>query len=502
MAPPAGFDLELYTTLAGRALRAPLFYVVALLGLGGTFALRPYIKPVYRSEAVLSYRDRPAHLLSTTDGISARRVALQLGEMLFARERLQSLITEFNLYPQLVAKRGLPSAVEEMGARRLRLDNREGYSYRLSFEAEDPRLARVVTARAAEMLMAAHARLRREEAVKAKTFLDGEERTAREELRARELDLVRFLAANPAMAVNATAMPVTADAQLRAAQQDEGGSDGRPTLGLEVQAAELKARLGERERAPVAGRAGEGAAGTADPGLLAARAAADAEVDAAQRALVEVQARYTENHPDVRNASAGVVLARERARRAAEAVSRSEREGRPVSGQTSSAPSSSGAEAASLRRQLALVEQQIKIVRDYGRPHRRGRKLDSQQLARLGAQYADLDRKVREARGRQETLETKRFQASLQATLEVQESDGELVLVDPAFEPFQPARSGRMKVTLLGVALSLALAALLALARVAMSDRLHGGIDLQRFALPLLLVEVPRSRQRKKPLGP
>jgi hypothetical protein len=482
-------DLELVRTLLGRALRSPTGYLVALIGIAATAGYVTYVKPLYRSETVMVYRERPgSQLLWGADGDPSRRVALQLQEMFFARERLQQLIEEFKLYRSLVAKRGYMAGVEKMREQDLQLEVHSGYTYRISFQALEPAVAQLVTARSAELLVAALGRLRREEAEKAVAFLDTEESRALDALRSRETELVHFLVAHPEVAATLRAGPVTADGPLRAAQaRGEGGAEDPASLGLEMQAAELRDRLGDLEKSEAAARREGRAIPSADP----AREAADTELATAQRALVAAQAQFTESHPDVKSAAAAVAVARERARRAAEPVARA------MPGQdTGTSPVAESPALASGRRQLSLVHNQIRILRSRGRHAPSLPRTNPQQLATLGTQYADLDREVREARGRQEMLESKRFQASLHATLELHDKESELVVVDPAFLPVQPARSGRIKMAALGVALSLLLAAGLSVARAAVDDRLHTGVDLARLGLPLLLVEVPRHRGR------
>jgi hypothetical protein len=126
---------------------------------------------------------------------------------------------------------------------------------------------------------------------------------------------------------------------------------------------------------------------------------------------------------------------------------------------------------------------------------------DPKRLLELGTQLAELDRRVSEARDRLAVIQSKQFQASLEATLDLQDKTGELVVVDPAFLPARAERRGRLKMGAFGGGAALTLAFFLSLGLVFLDDRLRAGFDLARLRLPPLLAEVPReSRGERRPV--
>jgi len=85
-------------------------------------------------------------------------------------------------------------------------------------------------------------------------------------------------------------------------------------------------------------------------------------------------------------------------------------------------------------------------------------------------------------------IQNKQFQASLEATVDLQDKTGELVVVDPAFLPVRAARRGRLKLGAVGVAPHSRWLSPCPLGLVFLDDRLRAGFDFPRLRLPPLLV--------------
>jgi hypothetical protein len=233
-----------------------------------------------------------------------------------------------------------------------------------------------------------------------------------------------------------------------------------------------------------------------DPALFAERDAAQTDLIAARRDLAAKQKQFTNEYPDVREANAAVNAARERLRRLDEAIATAKRQAALADAEAAvSAAVSEQSQDPTVRKRVAALEKQISLARSKT-------KRDPKQLMELGTRLAELDRRVTEARDRLAVIQNKQFQASLQATLESQDTQGELVVVDPAFLPVQPERRGRLKLAAAGAAGSLTLALGLSLGVVFMSDRLRTRFDMGRLALPVVLAEIPRARRWPRPSTP
>ena len=482
--------------MVGRALRARVLWLGLLLGLVATMGVLQVVRPMYRSEVVLVYRASPgANMVSQTDVDPSRQLAARLKEMLLTRERLVGLVKEFHLYPDQVRRTGLLDAAEDMRRQHLKFESSGGDTFRISFEDESPQQAQVVAARAAEMLLDVHRTWRTQDVVKTQQFFDAQKRGAEEVLRAREAEFTQFLARHPEMALAMGTGPVTPGAPLRAVSSEPRPQDGLVSK-LEARATRLRDRGSEPSKADK--REAEAASASVDAALLAEREAAQADLIAAQRDLAQKQKQFTPEYPDVRQASEAAVAARDRLRKVEDAILAAKKAAAappplPTPAVEAAAPVTDPA----MRQRLSLIEKQIVQARA------KMLERDPKRLLELGTQLAELDRRVSEARDRLAVIQSKQFQASLEATLDLQDKTGELVVVDPAFLPARAERRGRLKLGGLGAGAALLLAFGLSLVLVFLDDRLRAGFDLARLRLPPLLAEVPREpRRNRRPVPP
>jgi len=486
--------------MLGRTLRSRILWLGLLLGLAATVGVLRVVRPMYRSEVVLFYRPAPgSNVVSQNEGDPSRQLAARLREMLFAHERLADLVKEFGLYPDRVKRTGLWDAVEDMREQHLKFDSSGGDSFRVSFEAESPERAQAVTARAAEMLLETHRSWRRQDAVKAQQFFDAQKRGAEEVLRAREAEFTQFLTRHPemALAMGTGTGPVTPGATLRAA-----GSESKLNLRdgavsrLEARASRL--RSGGSEPSRVERREAVVASALVDAALLAEREGAQTDLIAAQRDLAEKQKQFTPEYPDVRQAKDAVGAARDRLLKVEDAIVAAKRAAVVVPPPEPAQPVEALVLATNpaMRQRLSIIEKQIVQARAKALEH------DPKRLLELGTQLAEFDRRVSEARDRLAVIQNKQFQASLEATVDLQDKTGELVVVDPAFLPVRAARRGRLKLGAVGVGASFTLAFALSLGLVFLDDRLRAGFDFPRLRLPPLLVEVPRESGPDRGLVP
>jgi hypothetical protein len=475
-----------------------MLWLILLLGLAATMGVLRVVRPMYRSEVVLFYRPSPgASFVSTSEGEPSRQLAARLKEMLFTRERLVGLIKEFHLYPEQVRRTGLIDAAEEMRRHHLKFESSGGETFRISFEEESPERAQAVTERAADMLLDVHRTWRRQDVVKAQQFFDAQKRAAEEVLRAREAEFSRFLASYPEMALAMGTGPVTPGAPLRAANSEAklNSQDGLVSR-LEARASRLRERGSEPSRSDK--REAQAASAAVDSALLAEREAAQADLIAARRDLAQKQKQFTAEYPDVRQANDAAVAARDRLRKIEDAIAAAKKASAappPVPAQQAEAPASASAPDPATRQRLSAIEKQLVQARA------KMLERDPKRLLELGTQLAELDRRVSEARDRLAVIQSKQFQASLEATLDLQDKTGELVVVDPAFLPARAERYGHLKMGAIGAVATLALAFVLSLGLVFFDDRLRAGFDLARLRLPPLLAEVPReSRRDRRPV--
>jgi uncharacterized protein involved in exopolysaccharide biosynthesis len=441
---------------------------------------------LYRSDAVLVFEPgvQSTYISASSDSDSPRKVGARLADMLKARQRLEGLIKEMKLYPSIVDQRSIVDAVDEMD-KHITVYSPEGYTYRVAYDAESRELAQNVLARMIKDVVDEDTRRRLRQADETKKFLEVERTHADEELKGKEAALSAFLAQHPALANETGGGAATAGALLRQASNDRGADSGGAIAALELQRANLEADLAAMGRSPTGADTG------VDPALLAARSRAHADLQAAQRELADKEARYTNEHPDVKAALRRVADAEGAVRRAEAAAAAPHPPGPAVE----RGDDEGGGRAAALRRALAAVSAQINSLRTRSAPRVEIPRAQHSMVA-IDTEFTRVTRDVSEARGRQQQLEAKQFQAELTATLAASGQAGRLVIADPPFRPMRPVAGGRFKIALVGGAASLALALLAIALLVAFDDRLYGAPDVERVVKDQIVVVIPRLTEK------
>jgi uncharacterized protein involved in exopolysaccharide biosynthesis len=487
--------LDRILAIAGRATR---FWAAALavIIVGGALSVAfAFTRPrVYKSETLILYREgiRSSDLggPDSIGGDPARKLGLKLKEMVLSRTRLQQIIDEFKLYPEVVADRGYVDAVDEM-RNHISFRVKDGDTFGLSFEGEDAKRVQLVTARLAEALISENSKTRAEQAEVTKEFLDAEKQRTEGELRDKETALAKFLVKHPEFAKENSAQTGQAGTAIRAAQSS-GKPKGDPTLlALEREATRIQERLGM----PVARKREKE---TIDPRLLAERQAAEADLKAAQKDLENKLLQFTEQHPDVKQAKGHVRTAEARLKAAIDAIA----EGAAAAQRKDAADEANEGtiDRAALENELKRVNDEITAYKN------KKRRQDGAEpaagsgswIVALETDWTRLNREVGEARERYQQLQDKQFKASMAETAAVSGRNANMEIVDPAYKPTHPAKPSRSLIAAVGVLVAFGLALALALGCALLDDRLYDRVDVERLELAPLLGLVPRAEKSSR----
>lgn len=478
--------LALVVSFVPRIKRAAwLGGVIFAAGLVGTAIWALSSARLYRSEAVLLYERgiHSEHVGAGEGGESIHQVASRLQDMFSSRQRLEAIIKEMKLYRKIIDQRGLVEAIDEM-RKHVTVTPREGLTFRVAYDADSRDLAQHVLERLIKSVLDDDGQRRIREAGETKTFLDTERKHADEDLKAKEAALGAFLAQHPQLAAETGVNAAAAGGLLRAADRDRAGGGG-DVGGLEMQAAQIEEALAAAGQKPSAAP-GEP---LIDPNLAAARVRAAAEQQAAQRDLADKEARFTNEHPDVKAALRRLAAADAAARRAETAIA--SRPMNPPSVPTASGDEAGTARVAALRRQLSIVRAQIGNIRK-GTKAKAEVPREAGSMVAIDTEWTRLMRETSEARERQSQLESKQFQAQLMATLTSGGQGGHIVVADPPFRPTRPIAGSRFKIATVGGVASILLAMLGILGLAAVDDRLYAPRDLERVMTNSIVIAIPR----------
>jgi len=480
-------QLERLFDIGRRAVR--YWWIVAVVGAVGaglSVAIALKQKHVYESETTLLYSEKISQsVLQGREVVqSSRKLTERYKEMLLARSNLALIVEEFALLPGIVEDRGTIAAAEVL---RSRISFRDkGDIFRISYQGASREEAQKVTARLATLLKEQDNAVRREQAEQTKTFLEEEKRRAELGLRARETELAGFLAQHPEFVEDGAAGGE--GASIRAAQTKKAAAPkGNTELStLQRQRSRIQARL-DNPDGPVIPIKSSVTPAKESAALKESRRT----LQTRERELAEKLARFTEKHPDVVSAKNAVSDAKQRLRRV-EAEETATLEPGP-------APIRSPVDRAALQSELTRIDREIARVRARSAnpaAKKKGESSLADELVSLETEYTRMARRVDEGRERLETLGAKVFTAEITASSEFAEA-AQLVVIDEAFLPTQPAGQGRKLIAIAGTLVFGVLGLAFAITLALIDDRIYRRQDIDDLGIAPVLVVIPKHKGKK-----
>jgi uncharacterized protein involved in exopolysaccharide biosynthesis len=470
---------------------------MALLIVGGAISVTYAMlrKRVFKSETLILYREGIRSNDNEEGGDRAHKLGLRLKEMVHSRTRLEAIIGEYKLYPALVEDRGIIEAVDEMRAH-ISFRVKDGDTFGLSFEGDEPKKVQKVTARLADALIAEHAKGTSDQAAVNKNFLDQELTQTESILRDKELAQAQFLGRHPEFAKeaalqgggNQAGIAIRAQA---AKQLQQGAKPTDPVLAsLEHEATRLQERLGM----PVTRRKRDDVQG--DPTLVANKQDADADVRQMQKDLQQKLAEYTESHPDVIAARMRLKMAQDKLKRASDALSANIAAAQQ---RTQLKDEDEGTiDRSALEAELRRVNGEIASFKQRKAANQPTPTAVTSSVVDLELEWTRLNREVAKAREDFGTLQDRQFKAAMATTAAASGNSAQMLIVDPAFVPTHAAKPGRSTIAGAGLAVALLLAIALAIGLAMIDDRLYDRVDVERFGLLPLVGVVPRPSKSEK----
>jgi polysaccharide chain length determinant protein (PEP-CTERM system associated) len=464
----------------------------------GTIVYSRSMPNVYRSETQILVvpQQVPRQYVSPTVTTQIDQRLQAISQQVRSRSRLEQLILEFDLYPEMRRTGLMDDVVEKM---RLDIainidrgrDSQSGTNFRIGYESTDPLKAMQVTERLATIFLDANLRDRALLAEGTDQFLEAELETARKRLddqekaieeyrrqhpwdQAEEVENNRWAAVNTQQALQAH-LAAVAQARDR-------------LLFLEKMIADLEASVAEP--APV--QTGS------DAPLTPA-----AQLEAARNSLRAMELRLKPEHPDIVAAKRVIAELEKKAEQAALAL--------PLSpgGAVPGLPTEKRDHLANLRHEVGNLK---RYLGDADAEERRLRGV----LAEMEKRIENLPLRVREMaaltrdyasiKSRYDDLLHKKDTSRIAVNLERQQIGEQMRIIDPARRPQRPIRPDRSRINLLGAALGLAIGLGLAALLEYRDTSLRTDDDvLAALSLPVLALvpvmrtatEIRRAKKRK-----
>ena len=491
-------------TIARRAAQHWLIATLILLVGGGiSIALAMNSKSTYRSEAVIAFR--AGFKVGKQDEGPAERAARlkpKLEEQVKSRARLERMIKEFNLYGDTIKSQGIITAIDEMRDKYVGFRGKDSERFVVSFENNDTEMARKVTQALAVSVVEEYGKENLNQIKQQVTFLTDQENKLLAELDNANRELTTFLASHP---------------EFAAEMKKSGGMAPGPGVGFGTPAAPgggggvapvltsdpaLNALLRQRQRIEAqlkAIQSGGAAPATVPPELEARRARAATERDAAQNTMNEANSELgrvrssgiSDEHPDMRAVKGKVTAAKNQLAASDAKVRDIDQEIRLAQQASTVAPTAENIDK--LKKELAQVDAQIVATRSGSKPVvGDAGKVDDTSVIGLETTFQKLLRRSQEARTQLNELKEQVNKARLELASEQAKSSDSLDIAEPAFLPTKPAKGGKSKVAMTGGGVSLAVALLYALARVAFSDRIIDSGDIESLQIIAVLGVLPK----------
>ncbi len=484
--PPTGQILSDPRDLVDIAWRRKWILVVPLAVFVAAAVFLAYALPnVYRSSTVILVEKPkvPEEYVKSTVTTRIEDRLATITQQILSRTRLESIINQFDLYREERATLPMDAVVERM-RRAIEVQVRGNDAFTVFYRGRDPAVVRDVTNRLAALFIEENSKVREEQAAGTSQFLETQLAALKQTLTEQERQVrdfkERYMGELPQQQeANLRALD-RLQLQSRAIADQLRAAEDRRAL-LQTQLADMPRAKTQVERVARRVPAGQSPAPQASPtsaaplGVVAAqeRDPALARLEEARANLAQLQARYTDLHPDVQRAKRhleeleSLVGSRTLSVTTAAPVP-------PVSsGLTGDTPEGSARDRVviveelrevpnpayrQLEAQLAATEKEIEELRgSQGEITLQIRALQRrvENVPKLEQQLMELTRDYDNTRRTYESLLSKKLEAQLAENLEKRQKGEQFRVLDPAALPQTPYKPSRRLILALGLAFGL-----------------------------------------------
>ena len=483
-----------YILTAGRRqfwfIVIPFFVIFLTVILYCVFCSR-----TYRSSSLILVQPQevPAEYIKSTVTSDVQTRLNSITDEVLSRSALEEVINKFDLYPEFKARGRMYDATEKL-RKNITVKIKEAgagwsktpSSFEIAFEAGEPRTARDITSALANLYIEYNFRIRAEQAAGTLRFLDRELERTREELRQKE-ELVRqfkekYIGLLPEQMENNSRILTQLQQHLDSVNKSLQAAEDRKIL-LQAQSTRLRAL---------------------QPGSSASGREEDlpTTVEGLRQELQRLQARYSDQHPDVLRVKRLIEKAEK-----GEEIKGGQTNGRAsTDAKASSAERLVSAERDDVSAQMKLMDKELASLRD-DREKTRGqideyrRRIESG--PKIEQMFLDLRRDYQQASDNYQSLLQKKLQAEMAENLERTQKGEQFRVLDQANLPLVPFKPDIPKMLSLGLAAALGCGFGLAFYREFRDPALWTRKELESVLdLPVLItipvITTERDLQRRK----
>jgi polysaccharide chain length determinant protein (PEP-CTERM system associated) len=483
------------------------------------YGVYKYMPKIYKASTlilVLPQRVPESYVRSIiTDSITSRLNTIS--QEILSRTRLEKVIQELNLYPELRDKLPMEGIIERMrkmievtvqtNPQNERMQN----SFSISFEGKDPQAVMMVTNKLASLFIEENLKVREFQAESTSNFLVKELQSMADQLKRKEQEIRNFKERSMGQ------LPQQLDANLRILER----------LQQELQTTSENLRAAEDRRVLIQNQIEQLKAGgefSTSRGIRRDQVSGAEEIDREQiqgdslvtqlnnlkKDLANAQSRYKESHPDVIYLQKRIAALEPKVKELLE-KQEAERKGRMKKLQEGGTEEDLSPPTLDPRTQMFLIqytEQYNSALLEARRANEEVKNL-KEQIALYQKRIEDTPKREQELtlltrdyelmKNNYQSLLDKKIQAQMSENLERKQQGEQFKILDPACLPEKPFRPDRNKILLVGIAVGLAMGLGLAWFRESIDQSFYEVSDLEtNLGLPVLATILNLKEEKKK----
>jgi polysaccharide chain length determinant protein (PEP-CTERM system associated) len=425
---------------------------------------------------------------TVTSGIDERLISIS--QEILSRTRLEQIISEFKLYPDRVKTQPMESLV--VGMRKdIKIDfpkgEKEKNHFTISYEGKDPQLVASVTGRLAALFVEENMKIREQQAKGTTQFLEDEVKDKRQKVEDLQKDITNFKKRF------ISELPENREANLKVLEQLNFQSQKINEL---IKAAEDRKVVIQNQMTTMTFKGLEAGQEGGRSLSNGPRPPTMVQLSQLKGQLEELQAKYTENHPDIRITKKKIAdlekkMAESLAPEGGKEAGKKEKTGDPVQDQYN-------IYQIERKTQLSQIDREINRLK---KEDERTRVMIAQYQGRVEntpIRELALSTLTREFNNVNETFQVllkKNSEAKQAENLERRQQGEQFRIVDPARVPQRPFKPDIGKALLIGLVLGLGSGFAVTLIREQLDRSFRDGEDLEVTLGLRVLANIPKAEK-------
>jgi succinoglycan biosynthesis transport protein ExoP len=485
-------DFRQYISIASRRrwyFLAPLF-----LGWLAVWGASWFLPSIYRSSTLILVEQPavpPQYVVSNiTENLQARLQSIT--QQILSRTRLLRIIESQNLYA-VGSRRLTPDEAVEQVRKNVEIelvqDRDQLTAFNVYYSSPDPHVAQQVTKELTDLFIRENLEARQEQSENTTEFLESHLEEARRSLTGQEGRLREFKDQH----LGDLPGQLQSNLQILGGLQAQLGGEQDALNRAKQQNVYLESLLGQYRMVQRSTKSGD----NTSVGLPAL----EQELERLKARLADLSSHYTDRHPDVRKVREQIVNGERMKQQIAEDLK--QKASAPATADASAANSKSATEITEIS-PMADLESQLKVNRieisnrEHALESLKGTIAEYQ--ARLNRepvreqQLADLTRDYDQSRANYDSLLRKKNDSELSSSLERRQQGEHFRILDPPSLPGKPYSPNRLKLSVIGLFVGLALGGAVSVGAEMMDDRLYSEKEVKELLPVAVISEIPEIK--------